>query len=188
VRNAARVEAFLAEVAGTFGRVDVLVNNAGRTFASPFLDVSARGQAALVDENFSSVTHFVRGAAPHMPAGASIVNITSIEAHRAAPGYAVYAAMKAAVAHLTRSLALELGQRGIRVNCIAPDRIPTPGIGSAMGGTPLALEGHVDHVAGAAVFLASELAAFVTGTTVHVDGGGWAAGGWRRSPGGGFEP
>ncbi len=56
-----------------------------------------------------------------------------------------------------------------------------------MGGSPLAREGHIDHVAGAAVFLASELAAFVTGTTVHVDGGVWAAGGWRRSPGGGFE-
>jgi 3-oxoacyl-[acyl-carrier protein] reductase len=187
VRDPARVSAFVAEVVGRFGRVDVLVNNAGGGFASPFLDVSARGQSALVDENFSSVTHFVRGTVPHMGPGASIINVTSIEAHRAAPGYAVYAAMKAAVANLTRSLALELGERGIRVNCIAPDRIPTPGIGSELGRSPLALQGHVDHVAGVAVFLASELAAFVTGTSVHVDGGGWAAGGWRRAPRGGFE-
>ncbi len=189
VRDRVRVAAFLEEVATAFGRIDVLVNNAGGGFASPFLGVSAGGQAALVDENFSSVTHFVRGVVPHMPPrGGSIINITSIEAHRAAPGYALYAAMKAAVANLTLSLALELGDRNIRVNCIAPDRIPTPGTGPLVGGSPLAREGDVDHVAGAAVFLASDLAAFVTGTTVHVDGGCWAAGGWRRSPGGGFEP
>jgi NAD(P)-dependent dehydrogenase (short-subunit alcohol dehydrogenase family) len=65
-----------------------------------------------------------------MPAsGGSIVNITSIEAHRAAPGFAVYSAMKAALVNLSKTLALELGDRHIRVNCIAPDVIPTPGIG-----------------------------------------------------------
>src|SRR6266513_1807750 len=66
---------------------------------------------------------------PRVCTGGSIVNITSIEAHRAAPGYAVYSAQKAAVANLTKSLALELGPRGIRINCVAPDVIPTPGIG-----------------------------------------------------------
>lgn len=110
-----------------------------------------------------------------------------MEAHRAAPGSAVYAAMKAAVASLTRSLALELGERKIRVNCIAPDMIPTPGIGPLPPDRPpLARAGHPDDPAGAAVFLASDLSAFVT-ATMYVDGGTWAAGGWRKLPEGGFE-
>lgn len=188
VRDGDAVARFLAAVGERFGRAHVLVNNAGGGFAAPFLDVSPRGQEALVHENFTSVTHFVRGFVPLVSEpGASIVNITSIEAHRAAPGYAVYAAMKAAVANLTRSLALELGDREIRVNCIAPDLIPTPGIGDPPLQAPLARKGHVDDVAGAAVYLASDLSRFVTGTTLHVDGGGLAASGWRRAPGGGFE-
>ena len=122
-----------------------------------------------------------------MGAGGSIINVTSIEAHRAGPGYAIYAAMKAALANLSQSLALELGARGIRVNCIAPDVIPTPGIGDDLPPTPLARRGHPDDVAGAAVFLASELSRFVTGTTLHVDGGNRAAGGWRRRPDGTWQ-
>jgi NAD(P)-dependent dehydrogenase (short-subunit alcohol dehydrogenase family) len=118
--------------------------------------------------------------------GGSIVNVTSIEAHRAGPGYAVYSAMKAAVENLTKSLALELGDRSIRVNCIAPDVIPTPGIGDVPVKTPLPVAGHVDDVAGAAVFLGSDLSRFVTGTTLHVDGGNLAAGGWVRDRAGGF--
>jgi 3-oxoacyl-[acyl-carrier protein] reductase len=189
VRDAEAVERFVAEVGGAFGRVDVLVNNAGGTFQAPFLDVSARGQDALVHENFSSVTHFVRAVAPRMPAGSgSIVNLTSIEAHRAGPGYAVYSAMKAAVENLTKSLALELGARGIRINCIAPDVIPTPGTGPMDAHTPLARAGRPDDVAGAALFLASDLSRFVTGATLHVDGGNFAAGGWRRHADGSFEP
>jgi NAD(P)-dependent dehydrogenase (short-subunit alcohol dehydrogenase family) len=188
VRDAVAVSGFLRAVGEDFGRVDVLVNNAGGGFESAFLDVSPKGQDALIRENFASVTHFVRGAVPLMPAGGgSIINLTSIEAHRAAPGYAIYAAMKAAVASLTRSLALELGDRHIRVNCIAPDVIPTPGIGEIRSQTPLARAGHVDDVAGAAVFLASDLSRFVTGTTLHVDGGNRAAAGWRRAESGGFE-
>jgi len=72
----------------------------------------------------------------------------------------------------------------IRVNCIAPDVIPTPGIGEPPVKTPLARAGHADDVAGAVVFLASDLAAFVTGATIHVDGGNWAAGGWHRGQNG----
>jgi NAD(P)-dependent dehydrogenase (short-subunit alcohol dehydrogenase family) len=118
-----------------------------------------------------------------MGAGSSIVNLTSIEAHRAAPGYSVYAAMKAAVVNLSKSLALELGERMIRVNCVAPDVIPTPGIGGEIPvRTPLPRQGHVDDVAGAVLFLASEMAGFTTGSTLHVDGGNLAASGWRRTP------
>jgi 3-oxoacyl-[acyl-carrier protein] reductase len=187
VRDRDRVRPFLECVGAELGPIDVVVNNAGGGFFSPFLEVSENGQAALVDENFTSVTRFIRGVVPLMPErGGSIINVTSIEAHRAGPGFAVYSALKAAVANLTKSLALELGDRMIRVNCIAPDVIPTPGIGEVAVKTPLPRRGHVDDVAAAAVFLASDLSAFVTGTTLHVDGGNRAAGGWRRAPGGGF--
>ena len=186
VREGPAVERFVAEVADRLGRVDVLVNNAGGGFRSPFLDVRAKGQQALVDENFTSVTNFVREVVPLMTTGGSIINLTSIEAHRAAPGFAIYAAMKAAVANLTKSLALELGDRGIRVNCIAPDDIPTPGVGELAFETPLDDLGHVDDVAGAALFLACDLSRFVTGSTIHVDGGNLAAGGWRRKDDGTF--
>jgi 3-oxoacyl-[acyl-carrier protein] reductase len=185
VREAADVEEFLATVAAELGPVDVLVNNAGGGFYADFLDVSAKGQDALIRENFVSVTNFIRATVPRMPpGGGSIVNVTSIEAHRAAPGYGVYSAMKAGVASLTQTLALELGPRLIRVNCIAPDVIPTPGVTLSEEdaiGTPLPVRGHVDDIAAAAVYLASDLGRFVTGTTLHVDGGNLAACGWIRA-------
>ncbi len=128
VRDPDAVDAFLSTVEAEYGHVDILVNNAGGTFFSPFLDVSGRGEAALIAENFTQVSHFIRRTVPLMgERGGSIVNVTSIEAHRAGPGFAVYSAMKAAVENLTKSLALELADRRIRVNCIAPDMIPTPG-------------------------------------------------------------
>jgi 3-oxoacyl-[acyl-carrier protein] reductase len=172
------------EWVGTLTAIDVVVNNVGGGFRAAFLDVNDKGQDSLIRENFTSVTNFVRAAVPLMPADgrAAIVNITSIEAHRAGPGFAVYSAMKAALVSLTKSLALELGDRRIRVNCIAPDVIPTPGIGGELPvKTPLPVAGHVDDVAGAVIYLASDLGRFVTGTTIHVDGGNLAAGGWGRS-------
>jgi NAD(P)-dependent dehydrogenase (short-subunit alcohol dehydrogenase family) len=188
VRDAEAVSSFAKEVGETWGRVDVLVNNAGGGFVAPFMEISPKGQRALVDENFTSVTHFVRAFVPLMLMGGSIVNVTSVEAFRAAPGFSIYAAMKAAVEQLTRTLALELAPR-IRVNCVAPDAIVTPGdseLATRVGGTgdygwkiPLGL-GTPDDCAAAIVFLASDLARFITGTTIHVDGGSNAASGWRR--------
>ncbi len=125
--------------------------------------------------------------------------MTSIEAHRAAPGFGIYAAMKAAVESLTKTLALELAPRKIRVNTIAPDAIPTSGdevnaeaVGSATAPpttskVPLGW-GTVDDCAGPIVFLASDLSRFMTGTTLHVDGGSHAASGWVRRPDGTYEP
>jgi NAD(P)-dependent dehydrogenase (short-subunit alcohol dehydrogenase family) len=198
VRDADAVAELLEAVTADHDRLDLLVNNAGGTFHAPLLDVSAKGEAALVAENFGQVTGLIRGAVPLMAEGGAIVNVTSIEAHQAAPGFAVYAAMKAAVASLTRTLALELAPRGIRVNAIAPDAVPTSGEddlraavlagAGEIGGEfdpavlpPLGHFGRPDDVAAAAVFLASDQSRFVTGTTVHVDGGNWAAGGWRRT-------
>ncbi len=189
VRDGSRSPTWLAEIAAAHAHVDVLVNNAGGGFQAAFLEVSDKGQDALIRENFTSVTTFVRGVVPLMPdTGGSIVNVTSIEAHRAGPGFAIYSAMKAAQVNLTQSLALELGPKLIRVNCVAPDVIPTPGIGQDMGvRTPLPRAGHVDDVAAAVVFLANpNLSGFVTGSTIHVDGGNSAAGGWHRQPDGSY--
>jgi NAD(P)-dependent dehydrogenase (short-subunit alcohol dehydrogenase family) len=193
VREADHVDRFGAAVRERFGHVDVLVNNAGGGFRSEFMSVNAKGQNALVRENFDSVTLFVRAFVPMMPPdGGSIINLTSVEAHRAAPGFAIYAAQKAAIENLTRSLALELGERKIRVNSIAPDLIPTPGVGPLEGDSvttaPIGVPGHVDDVAAAAVYLAGSGSRFVTGTTLHVDGGTWASGGWRRLPDGSWAP
>jgi 3-oxoacyl-[acyl-carrier protein] reductase len=200
VRDGDAVDVFVREIAARFGRVDVLVNNAGGGFHAHVLDVNAKGQRALVDENFTSVTNFVRACVPLMAEGGSIVNVTSIEAFRAAPGFGIYAAMKAAVESLSRTLALELSDRRIRVNTVAPDAIPTPGdatLGEAAHGAgspqdygvkvPLGW-GTTDDCAGAIVFLASDLSRFVTGTTIHVDGGTMAASGWQRRPDGGWTP
>ena len=194
VRDAPAVEAFIGEVREAHGRVDILVNNAGGTFVTPFLDLSQKGEDTLVAENFTQVTRLVRLVVPLMTEGGSIVNVTSIEAHQAAPGFAVYAAMKSALAQLTQTLALELAPQRIRVNAIAPDAIPTEGDRGVrtemLTGAgeyepsvvpPLGELGTPEDAAAVVVFLASDLAHFVNGTTIHVDGGSRAAGGWRRA-------
>ncbi|HEY8215616.1 MAG TPA: SDR family NAD(P)-dependent oxidoreductase [Acidimicrobiia bacterium] len=199
VRDAAAVDAWISAVTTELPVVHILVNNAGGGFYAGFLDVSAKGQASLVDENFTSVTNFVRACVPLMAEGGSIVNVTSIEASRAAPGFGVYAAMKAAVENLTKTLALELATRSIRVNVVAPDAIPTPGdedLAEAVSqGDRDAYEAKVpwgwgtpDDCAGPIVFLASDLARYVTGTVVHVDGGSHAASGWTRRDDGTYAP
>jgi 3-oxoacyl-[acyl-carrier protein] reductase len=192
VRDPVAVEVFAQAVRERWGRVDVLVNNVGGTFHAAFADTTLRGERTLIEENFTQVTGMIRRMLPMMGPGASIINVTSSEAHQAAPGFALYAAMKAAVDSLTKSLALELAPLGIRVNAIAPDGLPTEGevevrerMGEGLPYEPMRMPplGHLGEpgdAAGVAVFLASELARFVTGATVHVDGGIHAAGGWKR--------
>ena len=190
VRHPDPRNAWLAEVGEAYGAVDVLVNNAGGTFNAPFADITPKGEAALIAENFTQVTGFIRGCIPLMSRGGSIINVTSIEAHRAGPGFSIYSAMKAGQANLTMSLSLELAPAGIRVNCIAPDVIPTEGermLGdestderSALAPQPWLEGGSVHDCAAAVVYLAGDMSRFVTGSTIHVDGGNIAAAGWKR--------
>ena len=192
IRDDAAVEALAASANAAFGTVDILVNNAGGGFVASFMDTSPKGQTALVNENFTQVTSCIRQFVPLMTAGGSIVNVTSIEAHRAGPGFGIYSAMKAAVASITKTLALELADQRIRVNCMAPDVIPTPGDAALVQDSgavdhtvefeqPWPVGGTVWDAAAAILFLASDLSRFVTGTTVHLDGGTHAASGWKRS-------
>ncbi len=188
-RDGDAVAGFLGRVHSELGPIDTLVNNVGGGFWAPFDQVSPKGEATLVAENFTSVTNCVRHGVPLMAQGASIVNVTSVEAYHAAPGFAVYAAMKAAVTQFTQSIALELGDRGIRVNCVAPDMIATPGdaglaeVSSAMieglHPTPLRRMATPDECAAVIVFLASDMAGFVTGSSIPVDGGTVAAASWK---------
>ena len=194
VRDSEAVDAALARTAEELGTVSILVNNAGGVFASPLLDTTENGWDALYRSNLKHVLLCTQRVARGMVAAGiagSITNVTSIEGVRAAPGYAAYAAAKAGVISYTKTAALELAPHGIRVNALAPDitltegiqSLAPPGFEASAGHTvPMGRMGHVDEMAGAAVFLASDLASYITGQTIHVDGGTDAAGGWYHHP------
>lgn len=194
VRDSAQVDAALARTVEQLGPPQILVNNAGGTFGSPLLETSENGWDALYRANLRHVflcTQRVARVMVEAADGGSVINITSIEGVRAAPGYAAYAAAKAGVINYTRTAALELAEHGIRVNGLAPDFTVTEGLAAMTGPqrlrdagrmVPMGRAGHVDEMAGAAVFLASDLSGYVTGQTIHVDGGTQAAGGWYRHP------
>jgi len=173
---------------------DVLVNNVGHFLRAPtaFAEEGEDAWAAQRAINLEHVLAVTRAVLPGMierGRGGSVINLTTIEAFRGIPGHAVYSAYKAAIVAFGRSLALEVGAHGIRVNDIAPDVVETPQLPYGdwvpeddrwrwRTWVPLARPGQPDDVAGAALFLASPLSGFVTGTTIHVDGGTRAAGGW----------
>jgi 3-oxoacyl-[acyl-carrier protein] reductase len=194
VRESAEVDAALAQTVAELGRPTILINNAGGVFASPILETKEKGWDALYRANLRHVLLCTQRVAQGMVdagVGGSVTSVTSIEGVRAAPGYAAYAAAKAGVINYTKTAALELAPYGIRVNALAPDITLTEGIkaiapeGSEerFGHTvPMGRAGHVDEMAGAAVFLASDMASYITGQTLHVDGGTAAAGGWYHHP------
>ncbi len=194
VRDSSEVDEALARTVSELGPVSILVNNAGGVFFSPILETSENGWDALYRANFKHVilcTQRVARTMVETGSGGCIISVTSIEGVRAAPGYAAYAAAKAGVINFTQTAALELAPYGIRVNALAPDITMTEGLASVappgaekgFGLTvPMGRAGHVDEMAGAAVFLASDLSSYVTGQTIHVDGGTQASSGWYHHP------
>jgi NAD(P)-dependent dehydrogenase (short-subunit alcohol dehydrogenase family) len=188
-----------------FGRLDILVNNAGGVKATRFLAQSERSWRRHIDINLVSMIAATSAAAPLIAAGGrggSIVNITSIEGLRAAPMFAVYAACKAGMISFTRTMAVELSEHRIRVNALAPDHTATAGMRGIITGPvdpadlperpadqraavvdyiPLGREGDASECGDAAVFLCSDRARYITGTTLNIDGGTWASSGWVRS-------
>lgn len=196
-RDPEALAAFFGQVDEAYGdQLHVLVNMVGGTFRANFTDTRPKGWEALVRTNFTWMLSSIQLAIPRMRAagGGSIINFSSIEGHRAAPRYAVYAAMKAAVNSLSRTLALELGPDGIRVNTVAPDFTPTPNLAALTAGpeeprqlrdaigTPMGRCGTYRDVGGCVLFLASDLSSFVTGTALHPDGGAIASSGWFNWP------
>jgi 3-oxoacyl-[acyl-carrier protein] reductase len=194
VRDPDSVDAALARTIAELGTPSILINNAGGVFYSPILETAEKGWDALYRANLRHVflcTQRVARKLVEARMGGSIISVTSIEGARAAPGYAAYAAAKAGVINYTRTAALEFAPHGIRVNALAPDVTLTEGIMAiAPPGAekrfahsiPMGRAGHVDEMAGAAVFLASDMASYITGQTLHVDGGTQASSGWYHHP------
>lgn len=197
-RDPSVLSALFAAADERWGRLDTLVNVVGGTFRAPFVDSTPKGWDTLLRTNLLHVLHACHLAIPLMVKGGrggSIVNLTTIEAHRAAPGFAVYSAAKAAVEQFARTLAVELAPSRIRVNNVAPDYSPTPNMMKLSGGDPsmttpegagiaipMGRVGTTEDVSGCVVFLASALSSYVTGTTLHPDGGTFASSGWFNWP------
>ena len=194
VRDSEQVDAALERTTAELGPPTILVNNAGGVFASSILETTENGWDALYKSNLRHVLLCTQRVARQLVAAqtpGSIINLTSIEGVRAAPGYAAYSAAKAGVINYTKTAAFELAPHGIRVNALAPDITVTEGLQQMSPdgvppeiahAIPLGRPGHVDETAGAAVFLASDMSSYITGQTIHVDGGTQAAGGWYHHP------
>ncbi len=197
VRRTDQVNALMKTVETHYGCLDVLVNNVGDILGI------IKPLEEMTDEDIESVYAIVlkhifictRAAIPLLKKaapGSSVISVSSIEGYRGLPNLVPYAAFKLGIEGFTKSLALELGPAGIRVNAIAPETTETQQIRPSQwiapehrhqvkGWIPLGRFGLPQDVAGCAVFLATELSAWVTGTTIHCDGGALAAAGWYRT-------
>lgn len=208
VSDTSQVGKLIESAASHFGRIDILVNNAGGVSRKAFIEQSERSWRRLIDLNLVSMLAATSAVAPIMirgKRGGSIINVSSIEASRAAPNFAVYGACKAGMLSFTRTMALELADHGVRVNAIAPDYTVTPGVrGNHTGPVdpaawiqptahqndvtarriPLGRAGIDSECGNVAVFLASPMSSYITGAVIPVDGGTWASSGWVREKSG----
>lgn len=199
VRKGPEVVKLIEAVSERYSRLDVLVNNVGDFLGikGEFVDSQEDQWQALYEINLLHMFHVTRAAIPLMRRsgeGGSIINLSTVEAFRGIPLTVVYAAFNSAITGFTQSLAVELGQHGIRVNAVAPEttntaqitatpRVPPENRENMKRWFPIGRFGEASDSAGAALFLASEfLSGWVSGTTIFVDGGALAAGAWMRMP------
>lgn len=178
-------ESFCREVAGktfsTFNRIDILVNNAAEQHVrESIMDLDSEQLERTFRTNIYSMFHMVKAVLPHLTDGARIINTTSVTAYKGSPYLLDYSATKGAIVTFTRSLALQLIEQGIHVNAVAPGPIWTPLIPATFSAdhvarfgknTPIKRPGQPDEVAPCYVFLASQDCAYMTGQTLHPNGG-----------------
>jgi len=188
VSDRASLQKVLEDTVAAFSKVDILVNSAGRTKRAPTIDFSEDDWNSIMDTNLTGTLRAAQVFGRHMleRESGSIINIASLSTFVALYEVAAYCASKAAVASLTKSLAIEWSQRGVRVNAIAPGVFRTPLNEKLLDETergreflvrtPMRRFGNVDELAGAAIFLASDAASFVNGEVITVDGGFLASG------------
>lgn len=179
IRQRDTVEALGARAIELFGRVDMLINNAGGQFPQRARDFSTKGWNAVIDTNLTGTWNMTQVFGNHMldGQGGSITNVIAVVG-RGFPGIAHTAAARAGVLELTRTLAIEWGPK-VRVNCVAPGPIQTeaftdtydPGVNTFMDGLPIPRFGTREEVAHAVVFLASPAASYITGDVLFVAGG-----------------
>jgi len=185
VTDSARCDALIHEVVRVHGKLSILVNNAGITRDGLAMRMKDEDWDVVLATNLSAVFRLSRGVLRGMMKArhGRIINITSVVGASGNAGQANYAAAKAGVAGMTRALAREIGSRGITVNCVAPGFIDTDmtrALGEAqtqvlLGQVPLGRLGTAEEVAAAVVFLASAAGAYVSGSTLHVNGGMYMA-------------
>lgn len=181
VTDAAAVDRTIDAVLAAHGALHVLVNNAGITRDTLSMRMKDADWDAVIDTNLTAVFRLSRAVIRPMvkQRHGRIINITSVVGASGNAGQANYAAAKAGVAGMTRSLARELGSRNITVNCVAPgfiatdmtDALPAAQKEALLTQIPLGRLGHVDDVAAAVAFLASDAAGYITGNELHVNGG-----------------
>ncbi|HXW60252.1 MAG TPA: SDR family oxidoreductase, partial [Myxococcota bacterium] len=176
------LDRFYKEVAQKFGKIDVLVANAGIAEPRPIYEVDEKFFNELVDVDFKGVYFTVQRALPYLNKDASVILIASVAGHVGWPGHSVYSSIKAAVSYLARSFAAELIPQGIRVNSISPGFVDTPIFDKAKAIDPDLIENFStiipmkrfakpEEIANAALFLASPQASYIVGVDLVVDGG-----------------
>ena len=181
VRDRARCDAIVEQVTARFGKLSILVNNAGITADTLAMRMRDEDWEAVIDTNLTAAFRLARACMRGMMKGkwGRVINISSVVGSSGNAGQANYAAAKAGLEGMTRALARELGGRNITVNCVAPGFIDTDMTRALtqqqqqllLGQIPLGRLGHASEVAAAVVFLASAAGAYITGATLHVNGG-----------------
>ncbi|QRV14036.1 glucose 1-dehydrogenase [Haloterrigena salifodinae] len=173
------VEALVEATVEEFGGLDVLVNNAGASFMADFDDISPNGWETIMDINVNGTYHCTHAAAEHLKdGGGSVINLASVAGQRGSPMMSPYGAAKAAVINLTTTLSYEWADDDVRVNCIAPGFVATPGVESQMGVSADNIDreevarriGTVEEIADLAQFLASPASSYIVGETVTAQG------------------
>jgi NAD(P)-dependent dehydrogenase (short-subunit alcohol dehydrogenase family) len=181
VTDEARIEEAVGQVVEDFGPIDILLNNAGIYYPTPVVETSREDWQRILDVDLNGYFLMAKYVIPRMPDGGRIINIASIAGHSAFEQSAAYCVAKGGVIELTKSLAYEFGDRGIRVNAICPGTFTTDMTAEMLEDTefiatikreiPLNRPGRPEELKGLAIYLASDASSYMTGSIIDIDGG-----------------